>query len=1091
MKKTNQRKRIPALLLVLTILCTCPSPGLTARAAAGDSPAGKPKDASLPRPSLGSMKAAAIRYLQSTRNPDGSYGDNRLPRDTCEVETLLRETGTASDRTWIQEQGQQWTADNDSLARLYLATEDEAYLAMLPPANADGGYGLTAHYESDILDTLLVASALLLHDIQTGGEKERLEQTTAYFKSCQNEDGGFSYLPDTDSDYLLSARIGCLLALHERQENQALTLPVTEQAQNRPAVPPASENAPDHSHTLETLDAYLAQSAGEAGTDNLKETTNFRETMAGLTYRCLRGTLPGDAPCKDTAALEQTLSGLQKPDGSFGDTLQDTIAAVWLLQAMEEESKPRLTIQNIQTSLSSYTAWAGYETPVTVTTDITCQCNHPYPLTWKSELFLNGEAVTACTREIETRARETQAACSGTLKIKARPGDTCTIRTTVFLEDTLLHEQEDTIHITELTVDDLELAAEASGEGGTKLSWNSLDNDFCRYGYRVCRSTDGENWESISSWDGAETVKVLNIYPCEAAKNYLKTWMDTGLQGEGTPAGKDLFEIDTVNIDAYNQKPEAYLLDGTGEYRYDVLFFGAYNANAYKDLSEASCLATRKFADAGRGVLFGHDTVTLADTVYHQNFAEFAAPLGIKLKTGPGWMLSSRVRVVNSGLLTSYPWRIEGTLTIPATHTYQQYVGGTLPATQWMELTGPCYTDEETGGRTDSYLCTRNQLGLIQTGNSNGAATDDERKVLANTLFYLKQLTAATTLTDRWARDLTPPGPCQAEVTAGEEEQLTITVTARDYGTQYAYCVEALPRTADAEELKRTSNVAWTETVSGIRGYEIRIGTSGNTNPEAPWELLETTAETAELTLPETLLPDTKEPLCLHIRAVDRHGNRGEETTVPLPEKQTPEPPDEGTVLFAAQNLTVHGGTLLVDGKTHAGGDILLTGSAVRMTQACSASGQIHAYTGQCVMADRQENAGTQEMPQLEAAILQSLENCRQENRLDCYGSVEIREPVFCAGTASFYCPEAALTENLVCAGDIRFGAEEVTLGLKRDITLYSADGNITINASRCSGRGIIYAPNGTVTVNGSDFRFEGCILAREIILQGTSIEIS
>ena len=46
---------------------------------------------------------------------------------------------------------------------------------------------------------------------------------------------------------------------------------------------------------------------------------------------------------------------------------------------------------------------------------------------------------------------------------------------------------------------------------------------------------------------------------------------------------------------------------------------------------------------------------------------------------------------------------------------------------------------------------------MIQTGSSNGASTEDERKVLANTLFYLKQLTHKTEILDNSARDIADP----------------------------------------------------------------------------------------------------------------------------------------------------------------------------------------------------------------------------------------------------------------------------------------------------------------------------------------------
>ena len=55
------------------------------------------------------------------------------------------------------------------------------------------------------------------------------------------------------------------------------------------------------------------------------------------------------------------------------------------------------------------------------------------------------------------------------------------------------------------------------------------------------------------------------------------------------------------------------------------------------------------------------------------------------------------------------------------------------------------------------YLTTWNNTAMIQTGHSQGKSTEDERKVLANTLFYLKQLTHKTEILDNSARDIVDP----------------------------------------------------------------------------------------------------------------------------------------------------------------------------------------------------------------------------------------------------------------------------------------------------------------------------------------------
>ena len=89
----------------------------------------------------------------------------------------------------------------------------------------------------------------------------------------------------------------------------------------------------------------------------------------------------------------------------------------------------------------------------------------------------------------------------------------------------------------------------------------------------------------------------------------------------------------------------------------------------------------------------------------------------------------------------------------------------------WMELTEGNYWDEFSEIKNDEqarrelpqdmnlkyYLTTWNNTAMIQTGHSQGKSTEDERKVLANTLFYLKQLTHKTEILDNSARDIADP----------------------------------------------------------------------------------------------------------------------------------------------------------------------------------------------------------------------------------------------------------------------------------------------------------------------------------------------
>ena len=90
----------------------------------------------------------------------------------------------------------------------------------------------------------------------------------------------------------------------------------------------------------------------------------------------------------------------------------------------------------------------------------------------------------------------------------------------------------------------------------------------------------------------------------------------------------------------------------------------------------------------------------------------------------------------------------------------------------WMELTDGNYWDHslseiqsEEQARNELpqdmnhryYLTTWNNTAMIQAGHSSGESTEAERKVLANTLFYLKQLTKKTEILDNSARDIANP----------------------------------------------------------------------------------------------------------------------------------------------------------------------------------------------------------------------------------------------------------------------------------------------------------------------------------------------
>jgi len=104
---------------------------------------------------------------------------------------------------------------------------------------------------------------------------------------------------------------------------------------------------------------------------------------------------------------------------------------------------------------------------------------------------------------------------------------------------------------------------------------------------------------------------------------------------------------------------------------------------------------------------------------------------------------------------------------------------------------------------------------MIQTGHSNGQATDDEKRVLANTLFFLAQFTTETHIADRSGMDMEPPArPIVEIVDITDLSNISLEFNSIDKGSTYQYYIEATDletrRNIDLR-YNRSRNNKWTK----------------------------------------------------------------------------------------------------------------------------------------------------------------------------------------------------------------------------------------------------------------------------------------
>ncbi len=190
------------------------------------------------------------------------------------------------------------------------------------------------------------------------------------------------------------------------------------------------------------------------------------------------------------------------------------------------------------------------------------------------------------------------------------------------------------------------------------------------YKYRMWQSKKNKDgtwteWDTRSPVDVDKAdgqVRVLNVYPIEAAKGYLQNWMNMeadDYDGTKTTVSRGIIKVYPVSIDSFNANPATILKTDpdtgklTEEYQYSVIMFGTSDGNAAKDLSVASRDETEAFSNAGGGLLFGHDTLRLS----HVNFKYFEKEefLNIQMNSESASHMSEYVKVVDTGFLTSRP----------------------------------------------------------------------------------------------------------------------------------------------------------------------------------------------------------------------------------------------------------------------------------------------------------------------------------------------------------------------------------------------------------------------------------------------------
>lgn len=411
-----------------------------------------------------------------------------------------------------------------------------------------------------------------------------------------------------------------------------------------------------------------------------------------------------------------------------------------------------------------------------------------------------------------------------------------------------------------------------------RLNWTSSQAGQ-EYYMVYQKETGGSELDEYQSIPLKKDIKVLNVYPDVAGSDGLQAWMQTYGNPNGYTMQVDKIAMSDFNGDDSSRNYEHYLAKNpNGSYNYDVLYFGAWDVNNRHDLIARSHAAVEAFIQYGGGVLVGHDTASFN----HQYFIDIAQKylnMSVNFQEGyPNPSIpptgSDQVIIQRRGFPMNYPYALGDVGTIlstPTSHSYFQFARGDVwfkyANINWgwdVELTS--YENQK--GTNNFYLTTWNNAAMIQTGHSMGQAREDEQKILANTLFYLGQISTDNSFDDRMSQDVAAPDAVAGSslvvssgIAAGK--QLLSWAEAADHGSSYSYYLKAI---SYIDGTSRVSDETEATVTTGVKGYAIKIDT--DSSDVDPGNVVTTTTNSFET---ENLQPGVT--YYAHIKTIDNAGN--------------------------------------------------------------------------------------------------------------------------------------------------------------------------------------------------------------------------
>lgn len=197
---------------------------------------------------------------------------------------------------------------------------------------------------------------------------------------------------------------------------------------------------------------------------------------------------------------------------------------------------------------------------------------------------------------------------------------------------------------------------------------------------------------------------------------------------------------------------------------------------------------------------------------------------------------------------------------------------------------------------------------------------------------------------------------------------------------------------------------------------------------------------------------------------------------------------NEYTLVALQDGITLNCYKTFVDGNIYSGNNFDFGGSILNVQGRVDAVGSINAYGWIIDIMERRDNYSQLSFNNPINTIIDDIKlNAQRYDEIGAYNNYDITIPTLCDSTTGAYSTNVNILNHLVSKDTISLNANSVVIGQDENCILACEDGDININATYLDVNGVIYAPNGTVTLNINECNMNGMIIAKKIVLNGTT----